>query len=491
MEKKIIYVLVLCLYCFLFYQQAPGINFMLFSLVLIALSLWQKPSLLKEPHWLYAAAGMLASALAIVFVNSSLSVAAHILCIVFMLGTLHSRQLSVYIALVQGVAASFVPFFLSMNRAAVNFANQPQGQKSSRTSLKRSSGLLLPLLVTAGFYFLYSLANPAFGNVVHWPTFTIPADFISFAIFGAIWLKAAFDPYHIEPLSHWDHRQSNILYRIRHRTSTGFDMLALKAEKNMGLCMLILLNALLFSFILFDASFIFSGQILPKGQSYSQYVHNGVNTLIISIILAITVLLYLFRGNLSFYKNNLWLRRLCYLWLLQNFILGLSIVYKNQLYVLENGLTYKRIGVYVYVLLTVFGLISTFLKIAETKSIWYIFRKNALFAYLVLLTAALINWDSQIAHYNINKAKKLDVLYLLNLSDRALPQLNGLLKNPAIQLNKKVEDRMASWGRDGYPILTEAAFIHKRLQIFKQKQAQSGWQSYNIQNEQILKAIER
>jgi Domain of unknown function (DUF4173) len=219
--------------------------------------------------------------------------------------------------------------------------------------------------------------------------------------------------------------------------------------------------------------------------------------LIFSILLAISIIVYFFRANQNFYKNNLWLIRLTYLWIFQNALLLASIVYKNQLYISELGLTYKRIGVYVYLLLTLAGLILTFWKVRKLKTIWYILRKNTLTAYIMLIISCLLNWDSYIAHYNINKAKVLDVIYLLNLSDKTLPDLKDLLANKKVDLSGRILDLSSEIHYGGYSnynrkydYCTKAEFIQYQIDIFKNKQKNIEWQSYNYSDVKILKAIQ-
>ena len=154
-----------------------------------------------------------------------------------------------------------------------------------------------------------------------------------------------------------------------------------------GYC-LPLLNGLLLFFHISDIFYLITDR-LPEGMSYTEYLHQSVNTLILSIVLAIAIVMYFFRGNLNFWQNNRRLKTLTYLWIAQNGVLVLTTAYKNFLYIEGwHGLTHKRIGVYVYLLLTMIGLITTYIKVEKVKSNWYLFRQNA---WLLLLRAGRLH----------------------------------------------------------------------------------------------------
>jgi hypothetical protein len=98
-------------------------------------------------------------------------------------------------------------------------------------------------------------------------------------------------------------------------------------------------------------------------------------------------------------------------------ILVILIIIKNNQYVDFFGLTYKRIGVYIYLTMTLAGLITTFLKVFKIQNLWFLFRVNVRIAFLLLMVCSTLNWDHFITDYNINHADSLDVNYLINLSN--------------------------------------------------------------------------
>lgn len=494
--KNSLFVIALTIYAYLFYKQTAGINFFIFNLLLIGMSAYLFPKPMKQNSWITTVVGALISSLMIVIQHTNLSIVANIISILLLVGFMYNFSSSIYVSIFHGFLSIFIPFFKSVGKFLNRISNLNQIGVNADFKFKKYTVFFIPILVTIVFYCLYAIANPVFGNLITFPKFKISLGLVSFLFTGWIGLTGFFNPFGDEKITKWDNSNQNILTRIKTKIIRNFEITALKFENKKGVIMLFMLNILILIFNVFDFSFILTGKKLPDGVSYSKYVHEGVNTLIFSILLAISVIIYFFRANQNFYKNNTWLIRLTYVWIFQNVLLLTSIVYKNQLYISEFGLTYKRIGVYVYLVLTLAGLLLTIWKVKKLKTVWYILRKNTIIAYTVLIISCLINWDGIIAHYNINSAKVLDVNYLFNLSDNALPELKGLLTNNKVDLSGKIRDLSSEVQNNGYSnynnriYCTKAEFIQNQIDVFISKHKNKDWQSYNYADSQILKSIQ-
>ena len=236
-------------------------------------------------------------------------------------------------------------------------------------------------------------------------------DLISFGwlffTLSGFWLVFSFfNPTEITKLVNFDENTPDNLLREKtgkdHQIKRDFSLLHLKYEYKTGWLSFGLLNLLILLFNFIDIFYLLSGQ-LPNDVSYSAFVHQGVNTLILSIVLAITLVMYFFRGNLNFFRNNRKLKIMAYLWILQNILLLGATAYKNGLYIAEYGLTYKRIGVYCYLLLALAGLITTYIKVYQVKTNWFLVRKNAWIFYAVMIIATFFNWARIVTAYNLDK----------------------------------------------------------------------------------------
>ncbi|MCU0470295.1 MAG: DUF4173 domain-containing protein [Arcicella sp.] len=491
--KNIFLIFAITAFSCLFYQQSAGVNLLIFNLLLIIFSGSSQPELLKNRNWQIVTLGAVITSAMTVLHSSDLAVVTNLTSLILLTGISFNAATSLYISAFHGVISLFVPFFTNIIQYIIQLSDSKTRTKKGIFSFRKTSIYIIPLTVTLVFYGLYASANPVFADLIKIPSINISFSLVSFTFLGWVILSGFFFPFGNEKLVEWDTSKKDTLSRIRLKMKRHFESMALKLENKKGVIMLVMLNILLLIFNVFDFSFILSGKKLPDGMDYSEYVHQGINTLIFSILLAISIILYYFRGNQNFYQNNQWLVRLTYLWIFQNGLLLLGIIHKNQIYIEEFGLTYKRIGVYVYLFMTFAGLLTTFWKVNTQKSVWFLFRKNTLIAYILLITSSFINWDSLIAKYNINTAKQLDVAYLLNLSDTVLPELQSLLKKPNVNLSTSVRDYTQNGSTADYyrstPIITERQFIENHIIDFKKRYKNKAWQSWNYDDLRVFKAI--
>src|SRR6185437_2384871 len=91
---------------------------------------------------------------------------------------------------------------------------------------------------------------------------------------------------------------ADLLTVITGKSSAG--LLALKSELTMGSISLLLLNALLLLINIIDVKYVWLGFTFHKDANMAAYVHEGAWLLIFSIVLAMLLLLFFFRGNLNF-----------------------------------------------------------------------------------------------------------------------------------------------------------------------------------------------
>lgn len=484
--KNLVLIIAVIAYTYLFYDQSAGINFLLFNVLIIVCLGIISPNLLVQRSWQVLSLGAIVSASLLVWHHSQLALFANIISIILLMGISYSPSTSLYISFFHGLASLSFPFFAKLIKNLIDVVNPQKQEAKSNFYLKSAMIYLVPVAVTFIFFVLYANASPVFADFFNFFQLNISVSKIIFGFVGWIWLTGFFEPTGSDKLTAWDAQKSNILTRIKAKVKQHIEILALKLEHKKGVVMLLMLNALLLCFNVIDLVFMFSKKGLPQDMTYSEYVHNGVNTLIFSILFAIVIILYYFRGNQNFYKNNRWLLGLAYVWIVQNGLLLLGIIYKNQLYIAEFGLTYKRIGVYVYLLMTSLGLITTFWKVKELKTAWFLLRTNTNLTYIILIISCFVNWDKLIAQNQANRQQKADVMYLIEIGDSVLPELQSLLNNPKVNL-----DLCANFGNYRYsdnPV-SEREFIQDRIKIFKANYPRKDWQSWNYEEKRIFESL--
>ncbi|WP_313028749.1 DUF4153 domain-containing protein [Soonwooa sp.] len=203
-----------------------------------------------------------------------------------------------------------------------------------------------------------------------------------------------------------------------------FDFLDLNLERLSGVVSLLLLNVMLVFFL-----FSFNYEQFYVGESsaaeLSGATHERVNAVILSIIMAVLVIMFYFKSNFNFDNQAVWLRRLVYIWILLNMLLVFSALIKNLEYVTELGLTYKRLGVFGFLLMALLGLALTFYKIYKRKTNLFLVNTMLWAFYGIVLACCMVNWGSLATRYNLENNKgSFDYLKSLNFNDDILKEVD-------------------------------------------------------------------
>ncbi|NJO02952.1 MAG: DUF4173 domain-containing protein, partial [Bacteroidia bacterium] len=207
-------------------------------------------------------------------------------------------------------------------------------------------------------------------------------------------------------------------------------------------------------------------------ENFKEMVHEGTYMLIFSILLSMTIILYFFRNNLNFYPKNIWLKRFAYIWIFQNSIMVISVALRTYYYIEQMGLAYKRIGVFIFLLLTLVGLYTLYQKISTQKSIYYLFRVNTWAVYLVLIVMGTIDWDTQIVKHNLihyRKVQQIGVNFMVSRAVKTLP----LIHQNRHQINPDGSWAEVPWYKD------KEWLIDGRIRTFLAEQANYSWLSWN------------
>lgn len=479
-------------YSILFYAQTYGANFLLFTIFIISMLYVKDKNVVKSKAWIATALASIASAGAVFLYGNYLSFIANAISLSILSALSFSATTSALFALLFS-CYSYVSAIAFM---VIDYLQRKK--KKLETAHPVSVKLLLfliPFIVVLVFFFLYKSSNPLFNNF----TKNINLDFISwswirFTLLGFILLYGFFYHRVIDVFKNADELASNNLSKEKSEYKSWLgSSFTQHHEVLSGVILFSLLNALLLTVNVLDVVYMWMDGGLPNGMNYTDFVHNGTEALITSIIFAILIILFYFRGWLNYFENNKAIKLLAYLWIAQNIFMVVSTAYRNNLYIEDYFLTYKRIGVYVYLLLCVIGLITTFIKIKNIKSNWFLFRINSWLFYAVLVLSTIFRWDSIITKYNIKSAEEkrrpIDKNYLVDLSYINLPQL--ILMNDSL-INKRMieDDDLSSSGssfsfkRKYYDSYSEERDfkprLHLKLYDFFKEHDELDWQSYCI-----------
>lgn len=426
--KKLALFISALLFSTFFYDQSIGLNLFLFSILTVVILFINNQSYFKNRKTQIYAVAYLITGLTIFFHNSTLSVIANLVAFFTLIGHISETKSSIYINWLNGLYTTIAGFF---HRNYVITETKPidEGteQKQHINYFHWAKIILIPAVILITFIALYKDGNPVFSNIIEQIDFGfINFQWILVAGLGYYLFNNIYAPIEVEPATEIDLQTKNSLHK-----TNGFSIPKLKQENQLGVILISLLNALIVLYLITDVAFLTTDLDL-RASVFSAQVHSGINALIASIVIAIMILLYVFRGNLNFYEQNIALKRLAYTWIILNILLVLSIAFKNSQYIYYFGLTYKRIGVLVYLILATIGLVTTLLKISSVKNNWYLFRVNTQVAFIILVASSTINWDYHITNYNFNYAQSMDFNYLYNLSNNNTLLLNEQLASKTL-----------------------------------------------------------
>lgn len=460
--KQIITILASMLFSTLFYGQNIGLNLLIFSFVTVGILILNNPKNIRVKQTAILCIAYLLSAILVFINHSNLAIIANCVAFFTLVGSFSEANSSIYVNWVNGVYTSIAGIF-HRNFDAKQSVNDDLVKKE--IDVWHWVKLIgIPVVAITVFVLLYKNGNPIFNDFISKINFEfINFQWILFCVLGYFLFNNIRIPVLVEPTTKADLQIGNLLNKTE-----PIHPEKLKKEQQLGTTLMALLNVLILFYITTDLAYLFSNE-QSSASHYSTQVHNGINALIASILIAIIIIIYFFRGNLNFYVNNKLLKNLSYLWIALNIALVILIVIKNYGYVTSFGLTYKRIGVFVYLILTLGGLITTFLKVYNIQNIWFLFRINTKVAFACLMLFSIVNWDVTITKYNLQDAKAMDINYLINLSD-----------NNALMLKTYA---------DSNELLTHYKFrIEEKYNGFLQDLQNRNWQEFTADN---FKAISK
>lgn len=360
--KQLTLIIASILFSTLFYNQNIGLNLCLFSFIaIVLLYLFNRDKFRNKMVGLFAFIYSI-TALLVFFINSNLSILANIIAFVTLVGMVSNSQVSIFISWLNGLYTSIAGIF---------HRNFEQSETSKELETKKTIDYLhwlkligIPGIFLLAFILLYQNGNPIFDGLIKNINFEfIDFQWILFSLLGYFLLSNIIEPVLVDSATSADLSHTNQLKNNGLRPEE-----IITKEKQLGIVLLGLLNLLITFYLITDFIFLYDTSVSIDA-SLTEQVHSGVYALIASILIAISILLFVFRGDLNFYKKNASLKQLSFLWIFLNAQLVFTVVLKNGNYVATFGLTYKRIGVYIYALLTLIGLCTTFLKVLNIKNL--------------------------------------------------------------------------------------------------------------------------
>jgi hypothetical protein len=476
MKKQSTVLLASLAYTYLLYQQGAGVNVLLLNLILLTILYLQNRVIIKEPINLLFAFGALFSSVFVAIHGHFLSVFANIISLGFLSVNLSLKRSSMASLFIHGIYAYLTT---NINRLVQKGFTKTTSEESANESNEKPKANkwiigISSIIVFTIFISLYRYSSANFNQFVLNLNFDfISFPFIFFFLTGLYLMSILIKPMVLKPL---EENEINQKLHLSFSTFKEYKILGSTlqeiTENGLAKVLFIGLNLMLLLVNILDTEFLITGK-LPEGVNYSEYLHQGISSLILSIICAIAIILWFFRGSQNFSSSNQ-IKNLSYVWIALNCWMILSAAYRNHLYIMDHSLfTYKRIGVYMFLFCSLIGLALTYYKLANKRSNYFLLKTNSFAWYLILILSVVINWDRFIASNHIEACKERneypDIVYLSKLSYQAYPKTIEFLTESIQRNSENIE----------YDPNYEVEHLEYLVERLVSKEMNYTWKSYN------------
>ncbi|RRQ46698.1 DUF4173 domain-containing protein [Chryseobacterium sp. SC28] len=441
-KQHLIFVTVLA-FVILFYREYIALNLGILGIFLSILTYSQTDKKLRDRPFLLLFVTSLFSSFAFAWFGDAVSFVA-VFSSVFLLrfrGTYPELKPLLYLEILLINLFTFVGSVFKIDQWY-------EGSKEKKIVKKLLTFVLIPGLFTVVFFFIYAHGSEHFANLFNNVDFQ-PLTFIVIAIIG---LYFAF--------IFWNFKVHQFIFRQNqcleddfsgeiNLTKPTFGFLDVDSERMSGLITFSALNILL-SIFLVTYNYEQFFEVSKSASSLSAETHERVNAVIVSIAMAILVILFYFKNRFNFDRQAKTLKVSVQIWMILNALLLVSASLKNSEYIINFGLTYKRLGVYAFLAMALIGLIFTFIKIQKRKTNAFLFNKMFWAAYGLILVCSYINWGEIITQNNIER-KDFDLNFhrnCINYNEKVLLDYAGKTDNLAMK--KQISQRIESYQKESF-----------------------------------------
>jgi len=208
---------------------------------------------------------------------------------------------------------------------------------------------------------------------------------------------------------------------------------------------LLTLNALFFAANTIAAIYLWRDRALPADVNPSEFLHAGVWSLILAVVLSAGVLAVMFQQQEDICAAQL-MKVLGLFWVLQNLVLIAGVFLRLKLYVDVWQLTEKRVYVGCFLLLVITGFLFLAWSIVWSRGMHWLVARNLLATFLLFFVLQFPDVAGVVARYNVARWQReptrgLDLDYIVELGPTAWPVLVQLAEdqqNPSVRSQAKI-----------------------------------------------------
>ncbi|MDX9739504.1 MAG: DUF4173 domain-containing protein [Candidatus Dojkabacteria bacterium] len=460
------------LFDYLFYSKLPGVNFLIFIILIISglfvISYVLKKQIDKKVIWLLIPLLFFST---MIFIRTSsflifLNIVICLLLLLLIAKTLYGKKIEKFL-IRDYIKAIFLPFrFISplfQTLSKIFSSYKVSNNKKVLAQVLRGIVMAIPIILI--FILLFSSADLIFQKYISdLITINIQAEtvfrFTLILIVTLIFIGA----------------YSYIFQESKEKTDSKLEEKKHLIGKVESSVVFSSINILFFLFILVQLTYLFGGEsnISVQGFTYAEYARRGffelISVAVFSLLLLLSFEKYVVRNGKM---HTFGFKILSTLMIVQVIVIMVSAFTRLLLYERAYGFTTLRLYSHSFIIVLAIIFVLLIYKI-------YIDRRERAFALRVFVLIVLslvgmnfLNPDLFIAKQNIerfNSTEKLDVYYLSNLSDDAIPEVVKLL------------DIL-----DGDMKMSLGSELYWRTQ---RENESKDWQSFNISRMEAKKILE-
>ncbi|MDQ0066192.1 DUF4153 domain-containing protein [Chryseobacterium lathyri] len=424
------------LFVIVFYDQDMGLNLGILGIVYALLTLFKTPERNRTRTFLILFVTSILSSFAFAWFRDFPSLLAVVSSLLLLGYRSKNRKLKILFLVPVFIINSFTSLFRFFS-----FDSWLPKKNISGVWQKTLAFILIPLLFISIFFGIYSVGSDHFAAVFR--DYELDINIWQVLALSVLGFFIAFN--------YWNYTVERLIYKKNSLLDDNFpdndkvqkstySFLDLDAERTSGVISFFCLNILLIFFII-TYNYEQFYEISKTPVQLSEETHERVNAVIMSIIMAVLVIMFYFKSGFNFDPKAKLMKLLARIWIILNAILVFSAALKNYEYIISYGLTYKRLGVFAFLLLALIGLILTFIKIQKKKRNAFLFNTMIWYFYGTILACSYVNWGGIITSQNM-KRKDFAVNYhfeQINFSERGL--LKYAEEKNDLQLKKKILEK--------------------------------------------------
>ena len=218
-------------------------------------------------------------------------------------------------------------------------------------------------------------------------------------------------------------------------------------------------------------------RVFPKGFHYSGYAHEGAAWLTVALGLATLMLSVIFRDTLLDDPRLPWLRKLAWVWSVENLLLAAAVFNRLFIYVGFNGMTRMRVIGLLGVASVVVGFLLVVWKIVHNRNFVWLIRRQLWTVSFAAYLYAVLPVDAFVNKYNVRRILGGDPAPSVQISEHPTSSEGHLCLSPLLNCSDEII-------RDGIRALLDQKLEEAEVKSVEQQTL--GWTAAQGADQRLL-----